>query len=334
MSGKTSHWSKKRESGAYFSMLLGVSCYRLLGRRGAHLLLYPIIGYFFLRDASARRASRDFLARSYRFAPRGESFFSKAPTRIDSFNHFMNFGRSIVDRIASWTGDIQREDLVFRDRQHLLDCVASGRGGVILSSHLGNAEMCRALLDKVAGVKMNVLVFNDNAAQINRMMKRLNPRVDLELIQISGVTPGTAMVLNEKISKGEFIVIAADRTSSATPEKSIQVPFMGEMASFPQGVFILAGLLACPVFLLFCLQKEEHHIYLEHFSDSMAMPRRKRAELLSQHIERYAQRLQHYALMAPLQWFNFFDFWAQQENGGSQTNNTPGLERSNEQLGA
>jgi predicted LPLAT superfamily acyltransferase len=30
-------------------------------------------------------------------------------------------------------------------------------------------------------------------------------------------------------------------------------------------------------------------------------------------IARYAQRLEHYCLMAPLQWFNFFDFWNQNE---------------------
>jgi predicted LPLAT superfamily acyltransferase len=31
---------------------------------------------------------------------------------------------------------------------------------------------------------------------------------------------------------------------------------------------------------------------------------------LQQVIDRYAGRLAHYALKAPLDWFNFFDFWS------------------------
>ncbi|WP_250953399.1 hypothetical protein, partial [Escherichia coli] len=26
-------------------------------------------------------------------------------------------------------------------------------------------------------------------------------------------------------------------------------------------------------------------------------------------VDRYAERLEHYALQSPLDWFNFFDFW-------------------------
>lgn len=318
--GPPSHWSQIRESGAYGGMFLGVWCYRLLGRQALRLLLYPIMGYFFLRNSRARAASKDFLGRvyDYQLTPVGnlggrEPYFSSPPGLADSFSHFMQFGRSIVDRVGSWVGDIDRGEAVFSGREQLLECVESGRGGVLLTSHLGNAEMFRALKKDASGIKINVLVFNDNARQINRLMKRLNPRADLELIQISSVGPGTAILLNEKLANGEFIVIAADRTSPVAPGKSMQAPFLGEVASFPEGPFVLAGLLACPVFLLFCLEQGAHHFYLEHFADELPIPRRERAKLLQQYITRYAQRLEHYALAAPLQWFNFFDFWAAQE---------------------
>lgn len=305
------HWSQRRESGVYLAMSTAVLGYRLLGRTGMRLLLYPIIGYFYLKNGAARRASRSFLQRVYAVDNSGQAAFAKAPGRRESFAHFMNFGRAIVDRIASWVGDLRREDVVFENRQMLLDCIAEGRGGMILSSHLGNAEVCRALVDRVANLKMNVLVFNDNAKQINRLMKKFNPRADLELIQIATVDPGTAMLLNQKIQHGEFVIIAADRTSPTAPEKSVHASFMGSKAAFPQGAFILAGLLNCPVFLLFCLERGHYQIHLEKFADSMPMPRKQRAQLLQEHVQRYASRLEHYALQAPLQWYNFFDFWAE-----------------------
>lgn len=321
---EASHWSQMRESGAYTGMLLAVTCYKLLGRRVLRLLLYPIIGYFFLRNRHAREASRNFLTRVYQFQlvdPPAESgevptrHFSQPPGWSDSFHHLMQFGRSIVDRIGSWSGEMSRNEAVFSGQQQLLDCIEAGRGGVLLSSHLGNAELFRGFAERAGDVKMNVLVFNNNAPHINRLMKRLNPRADLELIHISTVDPGTAMLLNEKVSNGEFIVIAADRTSASAPDKSLYAPFLGHPAAFPQGAFILAGLLDCPVFLLFCLNQGKYHFYLEHFADSLPIPRRRRKELLQHYIARYAQRLQHYALMAPDQWFNFFDFWAQGEVG-------------------
>ena len=37
--------------------------------------------------------------------------------------------------------------------------------------------------------------------------------------------------------------------------------------------------------------------------------RKQRDAALQQHMGAYAQRLEHYCGQAPLQWFNFFDFW-------------------------
>jgi predicted LPLAT superfamily acyltransferase len=79
---------------------------------------------------------------------------------------------------------------------------------------------------------------------------------------------------------------------------------------FPQGPFILATLLKCPVYTLFCLKQQGRQvIYFDHFSDMLTFPRKTREQVLQQTIQRYAERLEHYCLMEPLQWFNFFDFW-------------------------
>ncbi|NND68492.1 MAG: glycosyltransferase family 2 protein [Halioglobus sp.] len=301
------HWSQVRESGAYAGMWFMASAYRLIGRRGLHLMLYPVIGYFFLRNGQARAASRQFLFRVRTFTAGTEA---PTPGVGDSFRHFMSFGRSIVDRVGSWKGDINREQIVYNGREHLLRLVEQGRGGVLLSSHLGNIELLRAMVRSSPGIRINVLVFAANARSINRVMKKINPDADIELIPVTSVDPGTAIMLKEKVARGEFVVIAADRTSPTAPEKSLRVPFLGHDASFPQGAFVLAGLLQSPVLLVFCLQRGRYHFFIEQFSDNMSMARSQRAELLREHVARYALRLQHYAQMAPEQWFNFYDFWA------------------------
>jgi predicted LPLAT superfamily acyltransferase len=89
---------------------------------------------------------------------------------------------------------------------------------------------------------------------------------------------------------------------------------LGESAAFPQGPFILASLLECPVFLLFALHNgEQYNIVLEPFSEKIVLPRRQRETLLQTVIQQYAARLEHYCRLTPLQWFNFYNFWQRDE---------------------
>ncbi len=39
------------------------------------------------------------------------------------------------------------------------------------------------------------------------------------------------------------------------------------------------------------------------------LDRRQRQEQLGVWVQRYADRLEHYARLAPYNWFNFYDYW-------------------------
>jgi predicted LPLAT superfamily acyltransferase len=94
------------------------------------------------------------------------------------------------------------------------------------------------------------------------------------------------------------------------------VPFLGRPAPFPEGPFILASLLACPVYLVFCVAEgKRYRVFVEPFADPLILPRHHRREALERVIAQYVQRLEAYCLLAPTQWFNFFDFWAQTGRG-------------------
>jgi predicted LPLAT superfamily acyltransferase len=283
--------------------------YRLLGRRVLGLLLYPLIAYFFLSSRRARNASLDFLNRVYHY-DRTVNVFTTRPGLWHSFRHFMAFGASSLDRLAAWMGDIRRDKVRFDNLQQFLDGAGPGRGGIIIASHLGSIEMCRALVDGHGEVKMNVLVHTHHAVQFNKLLKKVNPRVELNLIQVSTIGPDTAMLLHDKISNGEYVIIMGDRTAAARSGRVNYLEFLGKPAPFAQGPFILAGLMKCPVYLMFCLQRDgRYRVYFEPFAERLALPRRDRQAALQEHIERYKNRLEHYCVREPLQWFNFFDFW-------------------------
>ena len=109
-------------------------------------------------------------------------------------------------------------------------------------------------------------------------------------------------------------MIAADRTPVTGHNRIVRADFLGKQAWFPQGPFILASLLKCPIYTLFCLkQHDKQVIYFEHFSDGLSFPRKQRDAMIRRCVQDYADRLQQYCLQEPLQWFNFYDFW-QDEN--------------------
>jgi predicted LPLAT superfamily acyltransferase len=50
-------------------------------------------------------------------------------------------------------------------------------------------------------------------------------------------------------------------------------------------------------------------IHFELFRESIHLPHEGRDEALAGLAADYARRLEYFCLRAPLQWFNFYDFW-------------------------
>jgi len=184
----------------------------------------------------------------------------------------------------------------------------------LIVSHLGNIELCRAISIHQQKVKVNVMVLTQHAENFNKVLQQLNPQSSLNLIHVNELDPSTAMLLQQKIDQGEIVVIAADRTSSSSQGRVTYLPFLGQEAAFPQGPFILASLLDCPVYTLFCIRQHgRYQVHVKHLSDTLKGPRSGRTARLADAMSQYSQRLAHFAQIAPMQWFNFFDFWRKDE---------------------
>ena len=122
--------------------------------------------------------------------------------------------------------------------------------------------------------------------------------------------PDSAMLLKERVERGQWIAIAGDRTPVTGDKHVVEVPFLGRSAPFATGPFVLASLLGCPVYLLFCIAKDgRYHLFVERFADRVELNRRGREDQIRTWVAKYANELERYALAEPFQWFNFFGFW-------------------------
>ncbi|MUK71338.1 glycosyltransferase family 2 protein [Aliivibrio fischeri] len=305
------HWSSHAERGTILGIQFLLWIYSTFGRKVFSLLLKPVMAYYYLRGGSVKDASDDFIQQVSAYA-RIKGI--QLPEKLTTYRHLVSFGETMLDKLAAWRGDFSDKNLTVHGIEHYETLAQREKGIVLLGSHLGNLELCRALSRRHTHLKINALVFTEHAERFNTVMKTVNPQSEVNVIQVSKIGPDTAILLQQKIDDGEWIVIVGDRTSVTKENRVIWADFLGKPAPFPQGPFMLASILKQPVYLMFGLRDDTQKdplfdVYLEPFSEQIILPRGKREEALQEAVQNYAQRLEHFTLKAPSQWYNFFNFW-------------------------
>ena len=304
MSEPQQHWADHKERGSFWLMKFTAFGIKLHGRRLLTPVLYGIVLYFFVFGRRARHSIRDYQQHLADWS--GQS--SLRPTQWRIFGQFMAFADALLDKLDMWNGRLKFEDIEIVDPAHLRDQLRGERGQMLVGAHLGNLEVCRALAELGEKVTMNVLVHTRHAERFNRLLGEAGA-TSLRLIQVSELNPAVMLQLSQRLENGEWLAIAGDRVP-LHGGRNVQVNFLGHPAPFPQGPWLLAGLLKCPVNLLFCLKHEgRYRVTLEPFADAVQWRRSDREQVIAEWATRYAERLGHYCLEAPQQWFNFYPFW-------------------------
>jgi len=300
------HWASLAELGAHFGIRFCVAAYRLIGRRGCLVVMAPIVAYFYAMAGDRRRASRRFLERA--FAAAGTN---RRPTALDGLRHFMRFATRALDSVIAWTGGMPNGAVEPEDSVALAAFTGDPRGGVLIVGHLGNTDVSRALLDPATRARLLVLAHTHHAANYNRVLSEISPDAAMNVFQVTDIGPDMAISLRDHVEHGCWIVIAGDRTPIGSQGRVARVPFLGVAAPFSQGPYVLAALMECPVWLLFCRRVgRRYRLTVERFAERIVLPRAGREAALAGHAARYAARLQAHALADPFQWYNFYDFWA------------------------
>ncbi|QGU88073.1 glycosyltransferase family 2 protein [Erwinia sorbitola] len=308
----TRHWSATPERNGLWGIRFMLAVYQRFGRRAFTLLLWPVTAVYWLSGGEQRRASQQWLEAISTYAEKQQVTL---PKPLNSFHHFLRFGDAMLDKIASWRGDLRWGKAIdFAPGAEAVINHATPGGRLILASHLGDIEACRALAQQVSGLVINALVFTDHARRFKQVLDEIAPEASINVIPVSQIGPETAILLRQKLDAGEWVAIVGDRTAvnrqRGGSRRVIWSEFLGKPAPFPQGPFVLAAALRCPVILMFALrQGRTLRLHCEHFADPLELPRATRQQALQKAVDRYAQRLEHYALLSPLDWFNFFDFW-------------------------
>lgn len=299
------HWAQQNERGNAAVLWLTAWMVRHLPVWVVRGCCALVCGYFYATSAAQRRHIREYQQRLKATFPD-----CRLPENGAVYRQFAAFGEAITDRFAVWQHKIRYADLVVDDADNLYADIRQrdGRGQILICSHLGNVEICRALVSHHIGFKMNVLVHSQHAQAFNRALKKAGAS-DINLIQVNDLDAGKMLELAQRLEAGEWLAIAADRVP-VRGDKTVAVSFLGQKAAFPQGVWLLAHLLQAKTNTVFVLKQQgRYHLILRRFAQSPQWKRQTREAEIAQWAQRYADELAQRAAQVPLQWFHFYDFW-------------------------
>lgn len=301
------HWAQLGENTFVAGMWLLYQVHRLLGRWPFLLCLYPVVGYYWLASPVARRASLQYLQRMQA----AHGLWHAMPGWRQSQRHFRMFAQVILDKLLALSGRYRFDRVAFSGREPLNALLAQGRGAVVVTAHMGCIELCRAIAERRSGLRLSILVHTAHAERFNRLMQRLAPDSGVQLLQVTEFNAATAMMLAERVARGELIAIAGDRVP-VRESRTTQASFLGHQAPFPCGPYILASVLECPLFFMGCVHEGAGYaVEFVPLAERVLLPRARRDEALAEYAGLFAQQLERMLRKAPYDWFNFFPFWDQ-----------------------
>lgn len=294
---KSASWLKKRER-SNITMLRIMSWISLkLGRTVARSLLHLITLYFVLFSPDSRRASLDYLPRA----------LGRPANWLDSYRHFFYFSATIHDRLYLINRRYDLFDIDIRGRENILPLIDAGKGVFLMGAHLGSFEVLRAIGRQIPGLRVAMVMHEDNAQKINAMLAAINPEASMDIIPLGRID--SMLQLQERLADGMLVGMLSDRTLGDEPMAHIDL--LGDQAALPTGPFRIAALLRRPVVFMVGLYmgSNRYQVHFEPLQDFSDVPSGQRHQAVETAIARYTELLNRYTRLAPYNWFNFFDYW-------------------------
>lgn len=270
-----------------------------LGRQPARCVLAGISLYFLIFAPAAKAASRDYLRR----------VLGREPGAADLFRHFHSFASTVHDRVFLLNGRFDLFELEVHGEDVIKAVLGAGRGAFLMGAHMGSFEVARAVGRRQPGLRVGMVMYEDNARKINAALAAINPAAGQEIIPLGQVD--SMLRVQAALDDGMVLGVLGDRTLGG--DTTLNVPFLGAEAAFPLGPMRLAAMLKRPVLFMsgLYLGGNRYAIHFERLADFSAVDRAQRSAAIEAAVAAYAGSLERHCRAAPFNWFNFFDFWRQ-----------------------
>lgn len=290
-------WMREQERSHALFLKLMVWISLTFGRRLGRVVLRGIALYFVLFAPRARRASRGYLARA----------LGRYANWRDGYLHVLSFASTIHDRVYLLNDRFDAFDIEVHGAEALDEVLRQKTGTLLVGAHLGSFEVLRAMGRDRAGLRVAMLMYEQNARKLNATLAAINPKALQDIIPLGRLE--SMLEVRDKLDAGYVVGMMADRSLGGDAMQEAQ--FLGQSAAFPVGPWRLAVMLRRPVFFMtgLYLGGNRYSLHFEPLADFSDVGRGERDAAIAVAVQRYADCLTRYCRQAPYNWFNFFDFW-------------------------
>ena len=215
------------------------------------------------------------------------------------------FGQTLIDKIVILTGIKNNFVFTHDGIHHVEELVKNGKGGVLVSAHLGNWEVAGQLLEMI-DTTINIVMYDGEEQQIKSYIQQFENNRSFNLILIKDDL-SHIYEMSAALNRNELICLHADRFRPGN--RTMEHEFLGEIAKFPAGPFILASKLKAPVCFVFAFKETNFHYHFYAFPGKVYEGRG--TEGMNTMLNDYTALLEKMVKKYPTQWFNYFEFWKQ-----------------------
>ena len=268
---------------------------RVGGLRPAYFLLRFVSCYYFLFSASSKHIYSLFHKRL------GYNWWQSV-TRV--YRNYYLFGQTLIDKIVVMSGLKAPYTFVFEGEHYIEEIMAAGKGGILISAHIGNYELAGYYFKRLP-VRVNIIMVDNEQEQIKQYLESVMNDRNLNIINIKDDL-SHIYEINNALKNNELIAIHADRFVKGS--KTISGNFLGQDALFPIGPFVLATTFKVPVAFVFCVKESATHYHLSTEPPKEYTGNKQAA--ISSALNDYIVELEKKVKQYPEQWFNYYNFWA------------------------
>ena len=297
-------WWKKQERGGAFFLRPSLFLVQILPEFALKLIVKIVVWFYYIFSKNERENIAEFRRNLSKFAG------SQTLKGTSVFSHFEAFGGAICDKFRVWKGKIKDSELEIIDLGRIKsELIGAEKGQILLTAHLGNIEICKALGARVDGFRMVILAYDKNSREFNEVLKRISQNDgSVRMMLVNELDVAAMLELKNIVESGEHIGIMGDRTPLGG-DKAARVKFLGKEASFNYGPYLIAGILGVKISSLWCQKIDgKFRIELVPLASAVKLGRDK-AAAAREYLQIYVRELENRCKQTPTQWFNFFDFW-------------------------
>lgn len=297
-------WWKKQERGGAFFLRLSLFLVQILPEFALKFIVKIVVWFYYIFSKNERENIAEFRRNLSEFAG------SQMLKDTSVFSHFEAFGGAICDKFRVWKGKIKDDELEIIDLERIKsELIGAQKGQILLTAHLGNVEICKALAARVKGFRMVILTYDENSRKFNEVLREISKNDgSVRMMAVNKLDVAAMLELKNIVESGEHIGIMGDRTPLGG-DKAARVKFLGKEAGFNYGPYLIAGILGVKISSLWCQKIDgKFRIGLVPLASAVKLGR-DRAAAARQYLQIYVRELENRCKQTPAQWFNFFDFW-------------------------